>query len=69
MRRFNLFQYAIVLQPKFKDGEVVEEGKIIVEPKYTFAESEREVTIVASREIPDEYMDQLDRVEVAVRPF
>ena len=69
MRRFNLFQYAIVLQPKFVDDEIVQEGEIILEPKYVFAESDREVTIIASREIPDKYMDRLDRVEVAVRPF
>lgn len=69
MRRFNLFQYAIVLQPKFKDDEIVEEGEIILKPQYTLAESEREVTIRAAREIPEEYMAKLDRVEVAVRPF
>jgi hypothetical protein len=64
-----LFQYAIVLQPKFEDDKEVEEGKIIKEISTIFAASDREVTIIAAREIPDEYMDQLDRVEVAVRPF
>ena len=64
-----LFQYAIVLQPKIEDDKEVEEGKIIKEIETIFAASDREVTIRAAREIPEEYMDQLDRVEVAVRPF
>jgi hypothetical protein len=69
MRRFNLFQYAVILQPKFKDDEIVEEGDVILKPQYILAESEREVTIIAARKIPEAYMDRLDRVEVAVRPF
>ena len=69
MRHFNLFQYAIVLQPKVVDDEIVEDGTIILAPQYILSESEREVTIRAAREIPEEYMAKLDRVEVAVRPF
>lgn len=65
-----LFEYAILLQEKLDaDEEVVEEAKILVEPKWVLAESVEHVNIVAAREIPDEHVDKLDRVTLVVRPF
>lgn len=44
--------------------------RMIVEPAYTLAASEAEVKIAASRNIEDEdALNNLDRVEVIVRPF
>ncbi len=33
------------------------------------ARDEKEVLMIAAREIPAEYLDKLDRVEIALRPF
>lgn len=65
-----LYEYAVILQPKEdKDGEVVEEGKLIVEPKTVLAADDAQASLIAGRAIPDEFMDRLDRLTLAVRPF
>jgi len=64
------FEYMVFVQPKRdKDGEVVEPGEIVIERTTVLRPSESQVEMVASRAIPDKYMDQLDRVRVVVRPF
>lgn len=65
-----LFEYAVILQPKYdKDGEVVEEGKVIVEPSTRLAKDDKQVAMIAARAIPEEFIDKVDRIEVVVRPF
>jgi hypothetical protein len=65
-----LFEYAVLLQPKEdKDGEVIDKGRIIVEPVTVLAEDQEQATLLAGRAIPEEFMDRLDRLTVAVRPF
>lgn len=67
---FQLFEYAVILQPKTKrDGEVLEEGRVIVEPQTVLAKDAEQATLLAGRAIPDEYMDKLERLTLAVRPF
>lgn len=60
----------MILQPKVdKDGEVVEKAKLVIEPTTVLAEDERQAQILISKSIPDEYLDELDRLDVALRPF
>lgn len=68
-----LYQWAILLNPRAtKDAmgnDTTPPAKLIVEPKYQLAKDEKEVALRAAREIPTEYLDKLDEVEVLVRPF
>ena len=65
-----LYEYAIILQPKLdKDGDVVEEARLVVEPTYVLATSQEQATMLAARAIPDDLVDVLYRVEVAPPPF
>jgi hypothetical protein len=48
---------------------VTEEGRLIVQPTTVLAADENQATLLAGRSIPDEYMDKLDRLTLAVRPF
>lgn len=67
-----LFEYAVILQPKVdKDGEEVEAGQIIVEPTTVLARDEGQAQMLAARAIPDEHAQggKLDRLQVVVRPF
>lgn len=65
-----LFEYAVILQPKKdKDGEVTEEGKLVVEPTTVLAKDGDQASLLAGRSIPEEYLDRLDRLTLAVRPF
>lgn len=66
----DLFQYAVIKDEKRdKDGEIVEEAQLLVEPTHVLAKSDREVGIQAAKAIPDEHMKDLDRVRVIVHPF
>lgn len=65
-----LFEYAVILQPlQNKDGKIVEEGQILVGVKTVLAKDDTQVQLIASREIPEESMSDLDRLQVVVRPF
>ncbi|MCB1711311.1 MAG: hypothetical protein KDH96_02160 [Candidatus Riesia sp.] len=64
-----LFQYAVIWNPNEKQAEAGEKAKILVEPKFELATSQDAVTKKAIRAIPADYDDQLDQVQIAVRPF
>lgn len=65
-----LFEYAAFLTVKEDaDGQVTDPARILIEPTTIIAESEEQVRVIASREIPDEVMPVLERVTLVVRPF
>ena len=68
--KLKLFQYAVLLHPVEKKDEVNEEkSQIIVDLKSTLSLDEKAVVIKASREIPEKYLENLDRIEIIVRSF
>lgn len=68
-----LFEYAVLYHPKTKkdhDGnDITEKSKVVVDVSRVMAGSEKEVGMMASRELPEEYLSDLERVEIIVRPF
>lgn len=65
-----LFQFAVLWHPTEKDAEDNgTKSKVIVELTTVLAADERAATMHAARAIPADYTDQLDQVEIAVRPF
>jgi len=68
-----LFEYAILQHPKQtkEQAERNESPKsvLVKEPSTVLAASKDEVSILASRAIPEQYLDKLDEVEILVRPF
>jgi len=65
-----LWEYAVIfVGQKDKGGKWTEEPEIIVEPRTVLAGSEQEATLRAAREIPPQWDDFLDKVQVVVRPF
>ena len=70
MKKSTLFQYAIVWHPTEKQSK--DDGlksKVLVEPKMILAESQPSALMVASMEIPTDKKDQLDQIEILMRPF
>ncbi len=65
----SLFEIAILLHPSHEDEKVGKSTELLVKPNYILAQDQAAATIMAARQIPDEAIDKLDRVEVAVRPF
>lgn len=64
-----LFQYAVIwnaTKEQEKDGK---KSKVIVEVTTVLAPSQESATMLAARSIPQEYADQLEQCEIAIRPF
>ena len=64
---------AVLYHPKAKKDAAGNEERvkstILTDVTHVLASSTEEVSILASRTIPDEYLDKLDMVEIVVRPF
>lgn len=68
-----LYEYAAIFNP-IATKEQNERGDkpkslLIVDVKRVLANSDKEAMMLAARDIPAEYTDKLDRVEIALRPF
>ena len=68
-----LFEYVVIHHPQptkeDKDAGRKKPSVLLVDVTREMAEDEKEVMIKAAREIPEEYLDRLSQIEVAVRPF
>lgn len=64
-----LYEYAIIWHPTEQQAEDGQSSRIIQAPEVCLATNEKIVAIKAARSIPDEFVEQLDQVEVAIRPF
>lgn len=64
-----VFEYVILAHPTEKEAEEGKTSEIIVGIKAVLAPSEQGAAMLAGRDIPDEWISKIDRVEVAVRAF
>ena len=64
-----LYQYAVIYIPKKKEKEGEKEPKLLVPITSVLASDDAQATILASRAIPEEYLGELDQIQLAVRPF
>lgn len=65
-----IFEYAAVYLPEDDQGDLVKkDARILIEPKTRLAEDETQVRKQALREVTLNDGDDLDFVQVAVRPF
>lgn len=72
MAKLKLYQYAILWHPKEKqkDEEKNEaKTKLIVDLTTVLAASDQVAQMMAIKAIPEEYTDQLDQIDIAIRPF
>lgn len=63
-----LFQYT-VLHHKYDGDNKYIDSTIVIEPKYTLAKTEKELLFKITREIPAEYAEDSDNVEILIRNF
>lgn len=67
-----LFQYYVLLheyENKENGEKVYKDSKIIIEPKFTLAKSEKDVVFKVTREIPEDFATDPDNVQIFVRNF
>jgi hypothetical protein len=64
-----LFDYAIIVaEKKNKDGETVEKA-YVAKRGDVLAKDLEKATLIAGRDIPEDLLEDLERVTLAVRPF
>jgi hypothetical protein len=70
MSNKKLFGYAIIDQGKKAEKDIpAQPAKVLVPPTYILADNEKEVVILAGRQIPEEYLSKMEQIDIAVRPF
>lgn len=70
MMREELYQYCVIRQPSNEEHKKGVRAKLVVPVSEPFlARSPDEVKMIATQEIPKEYMADADQLEVVVRPF
>lgn len=68
--KLKLFEYAVLLHPENdKDGKPIGKTTQLKTPTTLLAKDEQQVGMMAAREVPQEHIEHLDRVEIVVRPF
>jgi len=71
MSKPRLFQYTILWHPTDEEKKNLKNNKslILVRPTEILATDEKAAAIAAAVNIPGEYKQQLDQIEIALRPF
>lgn len=70
-----VYQYMVLLHEFDKDDTraksdpVYKDSKVIIDLKTVMAKSEKDLVFKITREIPEEYAQEPDNVEIIVRPF
>ena len=70
MAKQKIFQYAVLWHPTEKqEKEDGAKSKVLIEPKTILSLDQASATMAAAMSIPNEYKEQLEQIEIAIRPF
>lgn len=70
MSKEELYQFAVIKHPTEDERKKGARSKIVLSPsEFILARSEQEVMLTAVKRIPEDEMEDADRLEVAIRPF
>lgn len=64
-----LYQYAAILHPTEDEAKAGKGAELIVPVTTVLAPNDGAAQVMAARAIPEQHLDKLARVEVALRPF
>ena len=65
----NCYQTAVLWHPTAAQSKEGKKSKLIVEFKTTLETDDKSAGMKAIKSIPAEYDDQLEQIEIVVRPF
>jgi len=69
MEKQRLFQYAIIWHPTKDEAKTGTKSLLIKGIETVLATDDRSLLIIASREIPANYLNQLEQIEIVIRSF
>ncbi len=64
-----LYQFAAIWNPNEEQKKNGERSKLIIEPKTIIAPDDKSAALIAGRDIPEAFLNQLEQVDLAIRPF
>lgn len=64
-----LFQYAVIWNPTKEQAEAGKKSELLVEINTILAPSQEKAGILAARAIPEDKLDEIDQIQIVVRPF
>lgn len=65
-----LFEYAVLKSEKLdKDGNTTDAASVVVPITPILAKDQTQAQLLAARAIPEDEIDNLDRMTVVIRPF
>lgn len=68
-----LFEYAVIFHAKqtrdVQGNETTQPDVLVVDLTTVLANTDRQVGMIAAKQIPDEYESQLEQIEIIIRPF
>lgn len=64
-----LFEYAIIWHPTEKQTKEGSKSVILVPPKVVLSADQTKVTMTAAMDIPADKKEELDQIEIVIRPF
>jgi hypothetical protein len=67
--KLTLFEYVIVWHPNENQEKEGKKSTLVEGPKCMMAKEEKAVFMTAVSQLGEEYKDQLDQIDVIVRPF
>jgi hypothetical protein len=67
--KLTLFEYVVVWHPNETQEKEGEKSTLVEGPKCMMAKEEKAVFMTAVSLLGNEYKDQLDQIDVIVRPF
>lgn len=69
MEKSKLFTYALIWHPNEAQAKEGKKSKIIKEPTHFLAKDQNSASIKVAMEIPADYKDELDQIEIALSAF
>lgn len=69
MKDVKLYQYAVFFTPTEKEAKDGLKPEVLTQVTNVLVGNEQEAVILASRSIPENYLDRLAQVNIVVRPF
>ena len=67
--KVKLYQYAAICHPTKEEEKKGEKAKVIVEPTTVLAKNEQVAGMMIVRQIPEEFADKLEQIDIVIRPF
>ena len=69
MAKLKPYEYMVIKHPNDLESEEGLDSMVLVEKTFKMAKSEKVIGTLAARQIPEEHIEDIDQIEIIIRPF